>query len=346
MSKKISLIVVIVVVVIIGISLSINSKSDVKEDGNTNNHQENMNPKLEIKNTDNFEQAFSNINLNTNTSIRSIDIDEVLGGGPPKDGIPAIRNPKFISISEALKIEDGEKQGVAVTAGNTTRFYPYSVLVWHEIVNDEIEGIPILVTFCPLCGSAIVFDPTVDGKALEFGVSGKLWESNLLMYDSKDESLWSQSIGEAVVGNQTGKTLDIYPSQLISFSEFKDKYPNGEVLSRDTGYSRNYNLYPYGDYGENNQLIFPVSINDTRLPSKEIMYIVNFEDKSAAFQRSKLIKSGGVSMQVNNSTLVAEISGSEIIIKNSKDGNIIPGYHEMWFSWATHHQEDGILWSS
>ena len=159
--------------------------------------------------TEDFEQAFIRDGLKTNSAIRSIDLKLVLGGGPGKDGIPSIDSPTFTNIANADSTITDETLGLYVKAGGVEKFYPYNVLVWHEIVNDVVGGTPLVVTFCPLCGSAIVFDATYDGEAHDFGVSGKLYDSNLLMYDRDTESLWSQIIGEAVVGDETGKKLTI-----------------------------------------------------------------------------------------------------------------------------------------
>lgn len=287
--------------------------------------------------------AFQFDGLKTNTAITSIPLDLVLDGGPGKDGIPAISNPKFTNTTEAKKWLKDDADGILVTVGKTTRFYPYNILVWHEIVNDAIEKTPVVVTFCPLCGSAIVFDATIDGKQEEFGVSGKLYESNLLMYDKTTESLWSQIIGEAVVGDRTGEKLSLYPSQVMSFKQAKEKYPNMEVLSKETGYSRSYGASPYGDYDTNDKIYFPISINDTRLPAKEIMYIVNVGSNSIAFKRSALFELKEAVVLVNGKKITAQIIDGEIEVKNNA-GEIIPGYHAMWFSWAIHHQKDGIVW--
>ncbi|MCI0533252.1 DUF3179 domain-containing protein, partial [bacterium] len=131
----------------------------------------------------NAEYAFEREGLRTNTAKTSIPLDKVLGGGPGKDGIPALTNPKFTSVLEAGKVFRDDSLGILVTAGGETRYYPYNILVWHEIANDVVGGKPLVVTFCPLCASAIVFEASVDGEPREFGVSGKLYESNLLMYD-------------------------------------------------------------------------------------------------------------------------------------------------------------------
>lgn len=146
-----------------------------------------------------FEQGFLGRGLKTNTSQRSIELSKVLSGGPGKDGIPAIREPVFVSVSEKPESVLLDTDGIVLGKGQA-KFYPYNIMIWHEIVNDTVDGVPVAVTFCPLCGSAAVFDRRVDGESLSFGVSGLLYQSNLLMHDSKTESLWSQVLGEAVVG--------------------------------------------------------------------------------------------------------------------------------------------------
>jgi hypothetical protein len=288
------------------------------------------------------EQSFLRDGLKTNTAKTSIPLEKILGGGPGKDGIPALTNPVFVSPSDAGKFVKDDMEGIKVTVGKTTRFYPYNILVWHEIVNDVIEGKHFAVTFCPLCGSAIVFNAEVDGRPETFGVSGKLYESNLLMYDKTTESLWSQIIGEAVVGERTGAKLSLYPSQVISFKDMKSRYPDAQVLSVKTGYSRDYTFYPYGDYNENPDTIFPVSVSDNRFPAKEIMYIVNIGDASAAFKLKDLSETPAT-VAVGSEQVTAVKKNGEVEAKDSR-GNIVPGYYAMWFSWAVHHQKDGIVW--
>lgn len=284
---------------------------------------------------------FGGGSLTTNTAKHSIPLDQILDGGPGKDGIPALTNPKFTSVASADRSITDTVDGILVTVGGVTKFYPYNILVWHEIVNDVADGKPLVVTFCPLCGSAIVFDAEVDGQPETFGVSGKLYNSNLLMYDQTTESLWSQIEGEAVVGDRTGTKLTLYPSQVVSFKTVRERYPHAEVLSVDTGYARSYSLYPYGDYDDTDQLYFPVAITDTRLPAKEIMYVVNWNGLSIAF-KVKDMKPGIVaSVDVAGKPLSATL----------KDGIIettpaLPGYHTMWFAWAIYHQKDGIVWSA
>lgn len=281
--------------------------------------------------------AFAADRLNTNTAIAEIPLEKILDGGPGKDGIPAIREPKFTSVADASSNLRDDSMGILVTVGNTARFYPYYIFVWHEIVNDRIEGKPLLVTFCPLCGSAIVFDPIVDDETLTFGVSGKLYENNLLMYDHKTESLWPQILGRAVVGDMTGKILAHYPSQVLTFAEVKEKYPHAEILSENTGFSRAYGVDPYGDYEENDEIFFPLSVRDTRFPLKEIMFIVNIGNTSAAFPLKALRDAGTATVEIDGAPFTVEVKEGEVM-------SPIPGYYAMWFSWAVHHQEDGIVW--
>ena len=233
-----------------------------------------------------IDQAFLSSWLATNTGITSIDKSLVFGWGPAKDGIPAINDPKFLTISEAkeeLSFLWENDYGITVTIDWEIKYYPYGILVWHEIVNDEIAWEKIAVTFCPLCGSAIVFDRNTDERELQFWVSGKLYESNMLMYDTGTESLWSQSLWEAVVGDKTGQKLEIIDAELMTFSELQSNYPNAKVLSDNTWHVRNYGFIPYGDYDTSDDLYFSVQNEDVSFNKKEIFYIVPIWNDSVAF---------------------------------------------------------------
>ena len=284
------------------------------------------------------EMEFNNLNLNTDTSKTLIDLDQVLGGGPGKDGIPAINEPKFVTIQQSEERDD--TRGILVDIDGEQRYYPYTILVWHEIVNDNINDNHFSVTFCPLCASGIVFNREVDNKILQFGVSGLLFESNLLMYDTETESLWSQARGEAVIGTYIETKLEVLPLQLITFGELKGKYPNAKVLSRDTSYNRNYGVYPYGDYESTEGLIFPVSVSDNRFFSKELMYIVPVGDKYVAIQHSE-IQEGESRYTAGDIELAVSRNEGEIFVR--LNNTIKAGYYELWFSFATHHQENGLV---
>ena len=194
--------------------------------------------------------------FSTDLEKRSIDLSELIDGGPGKDGIPSIDDPKFGSQEEASNWLRGVEPVISLEVNGEARAYPIQILMWHEIVNDELGGKAVLVTFCPLCYSAIVFDSRVDGEVHEFGVSGMLRHSDMIMYDRTTESLWQQFSGEALVGEYTGYELTILPSQLISFDQFREAYPDAEVLSRDTGHRRNYGENPYAGYDDINNSPF------------------------------------------------------------------------------------------
>jgi hypothetical protein len=178
----------------------------------------------------------------------------------------------------------------------------------------------------------------VDGDELEFGVSGLLYESNLLMYDRQTESLWSQSRGEAVVGERTGDDLEILPMQLIIFEELQEKYPDALVLSKDTGHVRDYENNPYRSYEGSDSLYFDVTGEDARFPNKEAMYVFEIGETSYAFPYSEVPESGAT-LELDGHTVEVSGEGGEVFV--FVDGQRAPGYVEMWFSWVTQHQEDG-----
>jgi hypothetical protein len=184
---------------------------------------------------------------NTDFTKHSIDYGDVLSGGPPKDGIPSIDNPKFVELSKALDIAPTEPV-IGLEVNGVARAYPLRVLTWHEIVNDVIGGTPVAATFCPLCNAAIVFDRRVDGQVLEFGTTGKLRHSDLIMYDRQTESWWQQFLGEGIVGSMTGKRLKTLPARLESFEKFAARHPDGEVLVPNDPGMRAYGANPYAGY--------------------------------------------------------------------------------------------------
>ncbi|MDE0170114.1 MAG: DUF3179 domain-containing protein [bacterium] len=187
----------------------------------------------------------------TDWSINSIDLGELLVGLPmidPRDGIPPIDRPVFESVADASSWLDDRVPGTLVLLGGEARFYPLGILHRHEIVNDEIAGIPVAVTYCPLCNTALTFDRRVDGHVLRFGVSGLLRHSDLVMWDGRTVSLWQQVTGEAIVGTATGTFLQPVPTAIVSFGEFAAAYPDGVSLSRESGLGASYVYNPYEGY--------------------------------------------------------------------------------------------------
>jgi hypothetical protein len=225
----------------------------------------------------------------TNWSKHTIDYDELLSGGPPRDGIPSIDRPKFVSAGEAADWLADNEPVIALEIEGDARSYPLQILTWHEIVNDVVGGVPVIVTFCPLCNAAITFDRRVGGQVYEFGTSGLLRNSDLVMYDRTTESLWQQLTGEAIVGDMVGRRLKFLSSSLVSFDDFRQAYPRGKVLSRDTGHNRDYGRNPYTGYDRADQSPFLFDgEQDGRLLPMERVVTVSLEGVDVAYPLSVL----------------------------------------------------------
>src|SRR5918994_123970 len=219
-------------------------------------------------------------NLSFGQEIKhTVPLDKIVSGGPPQDGIPSIDNPKFQSVQEADEILEDSELVLGLNINGDIRAYPLQILVWHEIVNDVVGGKPVAITYCPLCFTNQVSSRTLnDGSIVEFGTSGKLYNSNLVMYDRKSNSLWSQALGEGIVGDYSGVKLERIPFDIAFWKEWKKLHPESKVLTRDTGTVRPYGADPYGDYYTNDLILFPVANDDKRLGLKEI--IIGLEDKN------------------------------------------------------------------
>lgn len=172
---------------------------------------------------------------------------EILSGGPPKDGIPAISDPEFVKASKVKGIGPTEPVVTVEIAGAVPRAYPIRYLTWHEIVNDTVGGVPVAVTFCPLCNSAITFDRRAKGKVLTFGVSGKLRNSDMVMYDRETQSWWQQAVGQGIVGEMNGVKLKALPTWMESWAQYKERYPDGLVMA-EPKFPRRYGANPYVNY--------------------------------------------------------------------------------------------------
>lgn len=188
----------------------------------------------------------------TDFSRHTVSYTEILSGGVPKDGIPAINEPVFIEIDEADQWLKPNEPVIWVSVNDENRAYPLQILTWHEIVNDTIAGLPLVITFCPLCNTAIAFERTYDNRILDFGTTGRLRFSNLIMYDRQTESWWQQASGESIAGFYAGSFLTYYPAAIVAWQEFYERFPDGKVLSRETGYNRPYGRNPYVGYDDIN----------------------------------------------------------------------------------------------
>lgn len=183
----------------------------------------------------------------TDFSKRSIEWNEIMSGGPPKDGIPSIDDPKFQPVADETEVKPNEPV-IGLAINGDARAYPLRILMWHEIVNDTVGGEPVAVTYCPLCNSAVVFERVVKGEVTTFGTTGKLRNSDLVMYDRLTESWWQQFTGKAIVGEVTGTQLEILPARLESLAQFRERHPAGRILVPNNPNFRNYGRNPYAGY--------------------------------------------------------------------------------------------------
>jgi len=270
------------------------------------------------------------------------DYDSVLeaavSGGPPKDGIPALTDPDFIPLAD-WPFNDTILTIVLQSETDDVKVYPYNILTWHEIVNDTSGKTPVAVTFCPLCGSAIVFNRTLpDGSITTFGVTGSLLESNMIMYDRTTESLWQQSTGAALAGTHSGATLDLVPMQLMMIKEAITLYPEAQVLSAETGHSRNYTRNPYAGYDEQHDAYYFVpSTVDTSIPPKTIVVVARIDATPVALPWVALKEVGTATFAVAGTTITATVSDSSTVEFTDETGTVYPFYFEMWFSYAVQH---------
>jgi hypothetical protein len=235
-----------------------------------------------------------------------VPLDQIVSGGPPPDGIPSIDIPKFTTVQEADEILEDSDLVIGVNINGDIRAYPLQILVWHEIVNDNVGGVPVAVTYCPLCFTNQVFNRTLeDGSVVEFGTSGKLYNSNLVMYDRTSKSLWSQALAQSIVGKYAGVKLERIPFDVAYWKEWKELYPESRVLLRDTGSSRPYGVDPYGDYYTNPDVLFPISNRDDRVGLKQIVIGLENQGQYMAYKLQDI---------ENNKVINDDVNGRQIAL--------------------------------
>jgi hypothetical protein len=280
----------------------------------------------------NFEEELrsSRISANgwkTDFSRHTVPFNELFSGGPPRDGIPPIDNPKFTTFKNPDRWLDPLEPVIAFELNGDSRAYPLQILIWHEIVNDVVGGVPVAVTFCPLCNSSIVFERTLDGVVHDFGTSGKLRRSDLVMWDRQTETWWQQLTGEGIIGTLAGKKLNFLPASVISWSDFKTANPEGKVLSRHTGFVRDYgeNSYEGYDRADNPPFLFDGDLDGRLLPKERVATIV-IDNTAAAFPSTILDGERVVNY---------EISGKKIVVffkpgtRSALDGLLIGDSQEI-----------------
>ena len=283
----------------------------------------------------------------------SIDIEDVLSGGVGKDGIPSIQEPRLSLVSDAPDWLNPDGDGLLVERNGEARFYPYQVLVGHEIVNDTLGGEPLLVTYCPLCFTGVVYDPRIDGVAVDFGVSGRLWESNLLMYNrSSPESLWSQALGEAVVGPATGTKLPVVRFDITTYEKFASAFPEGSVVIGDAEvsegslFARSYARIPYGGDLRNIDPFFPFSGDDDRFSKTDIILGIVRNDEAKAYLVSSLERDKEVVDTVGGEEVTIfyndETGVAEFYLGTRASGERLNPIPSFWISWVSVHPDSKI----
>jgi hypothetical protein len=293
------------------------------------------------------------VEVPTETVIDDALFDEfarnIQSGGPPKDGIPPIDVPNYISVQEADGLLGDDDVVFILESSNPVKIYPQYILVFHEIVNEELDGEPISITYCPLTGSAICYKGGIQTAETTFGTSGKLLNSNLVMYDRATDSYWPQILGSAINGPSRGEGLETTPVSWTLWGLAKAEHPKALVLSENTGYLRNYGYDPYGSYTEDDSYyqaggpFFPVMNTDDRLPSKEVVVAIKTGDTQLAIRKSSVTDTGVVNLKFGGIPMVAiydesldvvrvyhsQVNG-ETIEFTLEDGAILDGSGSTW----------------
>jgi hypothetical protein len=265
---------------------------------------------------------------------------EVIQACPRRDCIPSIDKPTFVSATQASFLKDDDIV-IAVAMEGEARAYPIRILVRHELVNDTIGRKPILVSYCPLCGSGLIFDRALDGEAVEFGVSGLLHNSDLVMYDRKTASLWQQITGAAFAGAKRNQVLQAIPSSMTTWSQWRGAHPETVVLSTATGLPAElYQRWPYGDYASSDRLMFPVTLEDARLHPKMVVYGADIEGHAVAYAQTYLREERTLADEIDGRTLqVSHGEDGGVTITDTKSKQIWVAHRLFWFAWYSFHPD-------
>ena len=272
-----------------------------------------------------------------------IPVTDIKMGGPPRDGIPSLDDPAFVAAADATYL-DGRNRVLGISINGVAHAYPIRILNYHEIVNDVVDGTAVVVTYCPLCGSGAAFEAAIDGRSFEFGVSGLLYNSDVLMYDRETDSLWSQLMVQAVTGPMKGTRLQQLPLSHTSWQEWVRRHPETRVLSNNTGYSRNYRVDPYPNYGKDGRLYFPVTHSSNKYRRKEIVMGLEFDGRFKAYPFKELKKGPGRF----EDEFAGEKFSVEFDAKNQTarvvkaDGSEVATIMAFWFAWYAFHPETDI----
>jgi len=275
-------------------------------------------------------------------SHASISSDQIFQGGPPRDGIPAINEPKFIAANQASFLKDNDRI-LGLALGNEIKAYPVNIMNWHEIVNDKTAGKNIAITFCPLCGTGMAFDTQIDGLELVLGVSGLLYQSDVLLYDRQTESLWSQIMSEAISGPMKGKKLKQLNLEHTSWKDWLKRYPKTKVLSPKTTFMRDYSRNPYAGYASSKTLYFDVKHTAPSIfhPKEQVLGIT-LDGQFKAFPFTELSKNNMRTFEDTFAGTSLKVHWNEqarsAYITNNK-GDRLVSTTAFWFAWFTFHPD-------
>ncbi len=274
------------------------------------------------------------------TTGLSIPAKHLLPGGPPKDGIPALTDPRSTAASEIDYLQD-EDRVVAVAVNDKHKAYPLKILNWHEIINDTVGGVPIAVIYCPLCDSASVVDRRIGESTLEFGVSGLLHNSNVVMYDRTDQALWSQVKLTALSGPHVGQSLRHLPFELIQFKTWRDEHRASPVADTRTGHTRQYNRNPYQKYFQHDRLVFPVTREDSRLATKQAVIGLRRGEQTLAVPVDAIHQaSEGLTVSLGGQSVTLGANDRTVAIEALAED--VQAVHTFWFTWAAMHPDTDI----
>lgn len=273
-----------------------------------------------------------------------VPVDQLHAGGPARDGIPSIDAPRFLAAPNAGYL-DGEDQVLGIVLGGVARAYPIRIMNWHEIVNDEIGGKRIAVTYCPLCGTGVAFSSQSGGRHLSFGVSGLLYNSDMLLYDRETESLWSQIQKQSIAGPLVGRKLEALPLTHTTWRAWRRSHPDTQVLSTDTGYRRNYAHHPYGGYETERGLYFPVANKSRRYHPKERVLGVEVAGHYKAYPFAELSSTDGeVTDRLGGEPLTIRYdAANESAQAFDAAGNQLPAMTGFWFAWYAFHPDTEVF---
>lgn len=272
-----------------------------------------------------------------------VPADEILSGGPPRDGIPAIDKPKFINAGEANYLRPQDRV-LGIMRNGVAKAYPIRIMDWHEIVNDRFGDEAVVVTYCPLCGTGMAFDATVGGKLLDFGVSGLLYNSDVLLYDRQTQSLWSQIKRAAISGAFKGEKLKSVPLAHTTWADWQSRHPATLVLSTETGFRRDYDRSPYAGYDRSEEVIFPVKFRSRGYHPKEQVIGLEIDGKFKAYPFVELARTkGGVSDEVGGRRVSIRFDAQHRTgAVFDAQGREIPTVIAFWFAWFAFHPDTEI----